>query len=121
MKKLILFLLVILSIKFSSAQIPNSDFENWTITPLWEELDGWTSFYSDFVLPCISKDTDAYSGSFAVYFNNFAIPSFAYTSFPISSKPDLLRAFVKATVAADDSIYIRVILYNSLQATDSGK
>ena len=121
MKKLILSLLVIFSIKFSSAQIPNSDFENWTITPLWEELDGWTSFYGDFVVPCISKDTDSYSGSFAAYFNNFSIPSYAYTSFPLSAKPGLLRAFVKANVAAGDSIYIRVVLYHSSEATDSGK
>lgn len=121
MKKLILVLVVIFSLKFSSAQIPNNDFENWTSTPLWEELDGWVSFYGDFVLPCISKDPDAYSGNFAAYFNNFGIPSYAYTSFPISLKPDLLRAFVKANVTPGDSIYIRVILYHSSQSTDSGK
>lgn len=121
MKKFIPFLLVIFSLKFSSAQIPNGDFENWTVTPLWEELDGWTSFYGDFALPCISKDTDAYSGSFAAYFNNFTINSYAYISFPISSKPEQLKAFVKANVATGDSIYIRVVLYHSSQATDSGK
>ena len=121
MKKRLLLIVFLSLAKISFSQIPNPDFETWVLTTEWEVLNGWQSLYSDLVPPCISKDTESYSGNYAVRFNNNAIPSFAYTSFPISSNPIALKAFVKAKVASGDSILIRVVLYHSSQPVDSGR
>jgi len=122
MKKLLLFCFAIfLFTKESSSQIPNGDFEDWWYTGQGTILSGWQSFYPDFGIPCINPDTEAYSGDRAVRFNNLGISSYAYSKFPITTKPLALTAFVKANVASGDSISIRVVLYQSSQAVDSGR
>ncbi|HYV92140.1 MAG TPA: T9SS type A sorting domain-containing protein [Chitinophagales bacterium] len=122
MKKLILFCFAIfLFAKESSSQIPNADFEDWWYTGQGTILADWQSFYPDFGIPCLSPDSEAYSGDRAARFNNYGIASYAYTKFPVTSKPLALTAFIKANVASGDSISIRVVLYQSSQAVDSGK
>ena len=118
----IIFIVLLLSFKTTSAQIPNNDFETWVSSP-WsdEQLQDWTSLYSELLPSMIVKDADAYSGNFSMHMYNGVFDSYAYTSFSLQEKPVSLRGYVKGSVEAGDSIYIRVVLYEQSLPVDSGR
>jgi hypothetical protein len=118
------YLLALAAICFSSllsAQIPNHDFENWTDAGFYDVCDEWITNYGDFVPVSAQKDSDAYSGFLAAKLINYAVDAFLYSGFPVTFHPHHLTAFIKGNVAANDSIFMNVILYKNGLPIDSGK
>ena len=67
MKRSSIFILSILFLTFSStAQIPNSDFEYWEPDSIYEKPVGWTTNNGEFPTFGVTKDTNSYSGNYAI-------------------------------------------------------
>src|SRR4030095_4205215 len=114
MKAIPLFSLVLFtSMTAAFSQIPNNDFENWTNVSLWEQLDDWWSNYGDFVAVSLSKNTDAYSGTYAAHLGNYAVPSYMFAGFGLVSHPHYITVYAKTNVVANDSVWMKIILYSN--------
>ena len=150
MKILLIFLLTIAChLSYSQDQLPNSNFEDWTISANnRDSLIGWSSTSSVYPYPVISlyKDTAAYQGDYCanavtapfgvvqqtlngILVNGEADFSFPFTGFvegggtPISIKPTELNGYYKnQTLSTGDHAVARILVskYNtSLQQRDT--
>jgi len=97
MKNYLLTILVALCFYNAAAQVPNPGFEQWTnLLP-----DYWTTNSCPFCDPpwesyIVRQDSDAYSGNYnADLYANGVFKPFAYTIFPVSARPRMLRFYAK--------------------------
>jgi hypothetical protein len=84
MKKLLLIMTVTLSLHSFGQQLPNSSFENWTISTEFStlELDGWYSLNmitTDYPTRGTMQTTDKYDGIYALKLTsgNISVPSYS--------------------------------------------
>ena len=104
------------------AQIPNADFENWHFGGWFENPDDWTTNNSQLGSVDIAKDTDAYHGVYAMKLHNWAgVKPWARTSFVTSMPPAYLVAYVKCILAYNDTVGIKIVLFNNGLPVDSGQ
>lgn len=115
------FILPILFLPFSGiAQIPNSDFEFWEPDSIFERPVGWTTNNGEFLSFGVTKDTNSYSGNYAIRIasGNKNIHA-AQTNFTIDFHPKILNAYVKTLRNPSDSTKIEVYLFNQGVLVDS--
>lgn len=125
MKLILTLVFTIFTAPELAAQIPNTDFENWTASPGYESPNGWGTVanVTDGVAVTCEKSTDAHSGSFSAklftadlgflrapgvvvtgvidLFTNGAIGGFPY-----SQRPAALTGFYKYSPDAGDSCVV---------------
>lgn len=114
------------------AQIPNSDFENWTNDPV---LVDWQTNSAPGTLPpydpyTVRQSMDAYSGTYcADLFSNGVFKPYMETTFPVSAHPEKLSFYWKSVFAPcvntlnfpeQDTLSAFVQLLNSGVVVDSG-
>ncbi len=103
--------------------IPNGDFENWG---QYNTLDGWKTTYCPMCSSpvnsyTVQKSTDAYHGKYAAMFTyNGAFAAMASNKFAVNAHPANLTAFVKYEPYGTDTVSIKIKLFNSGVAVDSG-
>ncbi|MBP9883621.1 MAG: T9SS type A sorting domain-containing protein [Chitinophagales bacterium] len=122
MKLSSIFILPILFLTFrGTAQIPNSDFEFWEPDSIFERPVGWTTNNGEFLSFGVTKDTNSYSGNYAIRVasGNKNIHA-AQTNFAIDFHPKILNAYVKTSRNPSDSTKIEVYLFNQGVLVDSG-
>lgn len=100
---------------FSHAQIPNGSFDAWTGNSAGDkEPYGWQSRYID----SVQMVSNAYDTGIAVAISPFQsfegpLPNTLSNGFRLeSSAPSRFRGYVKTAIPGEDTIYIRVTLYN---------
>ena len=121
-------LIVVQSCKKDSAapalQLPNSDFEGWTVN---DELQQWKTnscaeckpIFNTYV---IQKTTEAYHGQYAAKFLfNGVYPATAYNTFPVSSHPSELLGYTKCGLYENDTVSIKVRVFSGNAVVDSGE
>lgn len=114
------------------AQIPNSDFENWTNDPV---LIDWQTNSAPGTLPpydpyTVRQSMDAYSGTYcADLYTNGIFKPYMETTFPVSAHPEKLSFYWKSVFAPcvnspgfpeQDTLTAFVKLLNSGVVVDSG-
>lgn len=133
MKRSTHFFLFLFSLQLLTAQIPNSDFENWDSQPV---LMDWVTNSYPLTLPpwdpyIVKQDTDRYSGSYAAnFYGNGFLKPFATTTFSVWYHPVSLEARIKYSFppcvndsgfSQQDTISIVVELLNNGAVVDAGK
>ncbi len=121
---LLVLLIVGITTHYSSAQIPNNDFELWNNMGLGgESPDQWFSSNGDLVPQNVFKDSlDKYSGNYSVLLTNvIGIQGSIGINFPITYHPFQLKGYFKSEFLTADSAHIKIILFNNTQAVDSGE
>lgn len=133
MKCTIHFCLFLFSLQLLTAQIPNSDFENWDAQPVLKE---WITNSYPLTMPpwdpyIVKQDTDRYSGSYAAnFYGNGFLKPFATTTFSVWYHPVSLEARIKYSFppcvndsgfSQQDTISIVVELLNNGAVVDAGK
>jgi len=124
MLKAKLFLLAVGCILFlnTNAQIPNNNFENWEEINGYEFPVGWNVSVPDTFDPEGLKDDLAYSGSFALRlrreWDSYIVAS---CGFAMDYHPLVLHGWYHAKMLGpDDSMMVRVTLFNNGSPVDSG-
>lgn len=104
--------------------IPNGDFENWTD---YGDLQSWITDNSCFycanpVLSIVVQQTsEASHGQYAAKFIRGIRIATANNKFAISNHPSNLTGYVKCQLIANDTVLIRIRLFNNNSAIDSGQ
>jgi hypothetical protein len=130
MKRKIYFIVFLLSsfTMMAQQQLPNTGFENWTSTVIFESLSDWTCGNSENVYgnPGFSKSEDSYSGDFSVKLQpylNGEDTSFAYfyhgvitgdgpgAGIPYSEDFDGIGGYYKSDLAEHDSAVIMLVKF----------
>ncbi|MBL0257888.1 MAG: T9SS type A sorting domain-containing protein [Bacteroidetes bacterium] len=123
-----LFILVLFLRPFYlAAQIPNGDFENWSLDidgnlnpDSWATLNGVPD-------TCVFQYTPAYSGNYSMRVATYdpgigAQPGIAYVEFPYACRPTQIHVCVKTTIMSGDIGFVLMELHNgdsSIAAMDS--
>ncbi|MDB5123651.1 MAG: hypothetical protein JWP94_1780 [Mucilaginibacter sp.] len=128
-----LFLIIIFSLvagscskeKFQKNEdvIPNSDFEIWNgwSLPFWNG-NNCPACSKQILTDIVKQSTDAYSGKYAVeLLNNNVYPAFIQNKFAISSHPNSVNGYIKATLVTGDTVIVQISLYRNNVVVDSGK
>jgi hypothetical protein len=103
--------------------IPNHDFESWTDQlPVSWQTNSCPACVPPFETYIVQQDTDAYQGQFAAKFiYNNVYAAWAENTFSVTGHPAHLTAYVKSNLAANDSVLIRIKLFNNNTEVDSGE
>ena len=104
---------------FGQAQIPNGSFDTWFTNTEKQIPVDWTTRFAD----SVKAVSNAYEGSRAVGISTY--PSFEGTQpntisngFRLdTSAPSRFRGYVKTAIPSEDTVYIRVRLYNQGKQT----
>jgi hypothetical protein len=115
-------LLLLLLMAFNvEGQIPNNDFEFWSLVGWHDEPIGWTTNNPQIPCSLVSEDTIAYHGVYAMKLENVDnCQAIARTKFSITNHPLNLIAFQKCSLADSDTVSIRItILLNGIEV-DNG-
>ncbi|MFO8055079.1 MAG: T9SS type A sorting domain-containing protein [Bacteroidales bacterium] len=99
--------------------VPNADFENWTLDTLFEDPSGYVSINMQAIAmggnPVVEKSTDSYSGNYAAKLTTRtaegdAIPGILGTStiddlqgIPYTETPDSISMYVKENLSTGDT------------------
>ncbi|MCX6153620.1 MAG: hypothetical protein NT007_05625 [Candidatus Kapabacteria bacterium] len=106
-----------------SIYIPNGDFEE------WDQLMFLQKWESNSCPPCmrmcacyiIQQDTIAYHGKYSAKFTfDCNKGTYATVKFPINSLPQYLDCYVKGKLLQNDTMIIRVTLYQSNDSVGTG-
>lgn len=105
---------------FGQAQIPNGSFDTWTSNSAGnKEPYGWQSQYID----SVQTVSNAYDTGIAVAISPFQsfegpLPNTISNGFRLdTSAPSRFRGYVKTAIPGEDTVYIRVRLYNQGKQT----
>jgi len=103
--------------------IPNFDFEIWNgWSPQFWKSNSCPACSKQILTDIVRQSTDAYSGKYAVeLLNNNFYPAFIQNKFAISSHPNTLNGYVKATLVTGDTVIVKISLYRNNVVVDSGK
>ncbi len=133
MKKTFLLIILIAIVALQSCKkgapgpqftIPNSDFENWTSD---DYLQDWTSNSCPACVPpfetyIVQKTTEAYHGRYAanlVY--NGVYAAYISNKFAVTGHPSALSGYAKCQLYGDDTVSVKVRVYNANVVVDSGQ
>lgn len=107
----------------ATLQVPNGDFEFWNsqLPVAWQtnSCPPCAPAYETYI---VQQDTDAYQGQYAakfIYNNHYAAT--AVNGFGITRHPESLKAWVKGTFAANDTVSIHVQLFYNNTPVDNGQ
>lgn len=122
MKKLLLIgALAWLTFTDSSAQVPNSDFENWTFYGWFYNPDYWSTNNNQIQATFVSPDSDAYNGMLAMkLYNHNNIRPVAKTTFPVSSKVSSIDFYARLNLINNDTVWALVKVYENGIVVDTG-
>ncbi|MBS1529615.1 MAG: hypothetical protein JSU01_04875 [Bacteroidetes bacterium] len=107
-----------------ASNLPNGDFEGWTTS---DKLQGWTTnscpectpSYNSYV---VQTTTEAYHGPYAAtILYNGVYTTVASDVFPVNSHPKELSGYVKCTLNENDTVSVKVQIFNHYSLVDSGK
>lgn len=105
---------------FGQAQIPNGSFDTWTSSSAGNKKPyGWQSQYID----SVQTVSNAYDTGIAVAISPFQsfegpLPNTLSNGFRLdTSAPSRFRGYVKTAIPGEDTVYIRITLYNQGKQT----
>ncbi len=122
MKKLLLIgVLVWLTCTNSTAQVPNSDFENWTFYGWFYNPDYWSTNNNQIQATFVSPDSDAYNGILAMkLYNHNNIRPVAKTTFPVSSTVSSVDFYARLNIITNDTVWALIKVYENGIVVDTG-
>lgn len=108
----------------SPSNLPNGDFEGWTVN---DELQNWKTnscpecdpAFNSYV---VQKTTEAYHGQYAAKFiYNGVYPAIASDLFAVPSHPMSLSGYTKCTLDENDTVFVKVQVFSHHSVVDSGQ
>jgi hypothetical protein len=115
MKTCATFILLFLSIIASAQEIPNANFEDWTVLIWTPEPDGWVSDNTEVSLS-VTQDTESYEGEYAMKVTAIqtGIGAYgeAYTTFDTEIVPPSLDFYVK-TASEFGAVSVSISFFNN--------
>ena len=133
MKRATLFIICVLLIALqgcikenstSPSNLPNGDFEGWTVNDV---LQDWkTNSCPECVPPyesyIVQKTSEAYHGQYAAkLIYNGVFPAMASNKFALPAHPQALCGYAKCTLNENDTVFVRVQVFSQNAVVDSGQ
>ena len=124
--KRIIYILFLCSALNATAQnlIPNANFEQWINIGGWYDNPAdWQTSNNQIMAVQITKDSNAYSGNFAMKMQTAttSLLPYARCGFPLNDHPVYLQGYVAQSMANGDSASITALIYFQGNVIDSAR